>query len=117
MLFRSGWVFVLTNITWVFFRADSLGHALAILRQMGAPGTFGGAEVFGMVQSQLWLLLGCLAALFVWDLTYKKYDLVERLSRCVWLRYAVWTVLILLVLCFGAYGTGYNAAEFVYFQF
>ena len=114
---RMGWVFVLTNITWVFFRADSLGHALTILRQMGAPGTFGGPEVFGMVQSQLWLLLGCLAALFVWDLTYKKYDLVERLSRCVWLRYAVWTVLILLVLCFGAYGTGYNAAEFVYFQF
>jgi hypothetical protein len=26
-------------------------------------------------------------------------------------------VLLLLVLCFGAYGTGYNAAEFVYFQF
>lgn len=114
---RMGWVFVLTNITWVFFRADSLGHALTILRQMGNPGTFGGPEVFGMVQSQLWLLLACLAALFVWDLTYKKYDLVERLSRCVWLRYAVWTVLILLVLCFGAYGTGYNAAEFVYFQF
>ena len=63
------------------------------------------------------LLGGCLAALFVWDLTCKKYDLVERLAKCVWVRYALWTVLLLLVLCFGAYGTGYNAAEFVYFQF
>ena len=53
----------------------------------------------------------------MWDLTCKKYDLVERLAKCVWLRYALWTVLLLLVLCFGAYGTGYNAAEFVYFQF
>ena len=114
---RIGWVFLLTGIAWVFFRADDLGHALAIFRQMATLGGFGGAAAFGMVDAQLWLLGGCLAALFVWDLTWKKYDLVERLAKCVWLRYALWTVLLLLVLCFGAYGTGYNAAEFVYFQF
>ncbi len=114
---RIGWVFLLTGIAWVFFRADDLGHALAIFRQMATLGGFGGAAAFGMVNAQLWLLGGCLAALFVWDLTWKKYDLVERLAKCVWLRYALWTVLLLLVLCFGAYGTGYNAAEFVYFQF
>ena len=116
-LLRIGWVFVLTLIAWVFFRADSVGHALAIFRQMLVPGGFGGPEAFGMVWAQLWLLGGCLALLFVWDLTYKKYNLVERLAGTVWVRYAVWTVLILLVLCFGAYGTGYNASEFVYFQF
>ena len=114
---RIVWVFVLTGIAWVFFRADSVSHALTIFRQMAAPGAFGSPEVFGMVWSQLNLLMGCMAALFVWDLTYKKYDLVERICRTVWLRYAFWTVLLLLVLCFGAYGTGYNAAEFVYFQF
>ena len=114
---RICWVFLLTGIAWVFFRADDLGHALAIFRQMATLGGFGGAAAFGMVNAQLWLLGGCLAALFVWDLTSKKYDLVERLAKCVWLRYALWTVLLLLVLCFGAYGTGYNAAEFVYFQF
>ena len=114
---RIGWVFLLTGIAWVFFRADDLGHALAIFRQMATLGGFGGAAAFGMVNAQFWLLGGCLAALFVWDLTCKKYDLVERLAKCVWVRYALWTVLLLLVLCFGAYGTGYNAAEFVYFQF
>lgn len=114
---RIAWVFFLTGIAWVFFRADSLDHAMAIFRQMTVGGSFGGAAAFGMVPAQLWLLGLCLALLFVWDLTYQKYDLVERLARCVWIRYAVWTVLLLLVLCFGAYGTGYNAAEFVYFQF
>ena len=114
---RIGWVFLLTLIAWVFFRATDLDHAVAIFRQMATLGSFGGAEAFGMVDAQLWLLGGCLAALFVWDLTYQKYDLVERLARCVWVRYILWTVLILLVLCFGAYGTGYNASEFVYFQF
>lgn len=116
-LVRIGWVFFLTGIAWVFFRADSLGHAMAIFRQIATFGAFGGPEAFGMVWAQLWLLGGCMAALFVWDLTYKKYDLVERLARSVWARYALWTVLILLVLCFGSYGTGYNASEFVYFQF
>jgi D-alanyl-lipoteichoic acid acyltransferase DltB (MBOAT superfamily) len=114
---RIGWVFLLTLIAWVFFRADDLGHALSILGQMTTLGGFGGAEAFGMVDAQFWLLGGCLAALFVWDLSYKKYDLVERLANGIWLRYALWTVLLLLVLCFGAYGTGYDASNFVYFQF
>lgn len=114
---RMGWVFLLTTVAWVFFRADSMGHALAVFRQIGTLGEFGGAEAFGMVRPQLILLGICLGALFVWDLTCKRYDLVERLARRVWLRWVVWTVLLLAVLCFGAYGTGYNAAEFVYFQF
>lgn len=114
---RTAWVFVLTTAAWVFFRADSMSHAAAIFRQLAVPGAFGGAEVFGMVPAQLTLLGICLGLLLVWDLTCKRFDLVERLARCVWLRYVFWTVLVLLVLCFGAYGTGYNAAEFVYFQF
>ena len=114
---RTLWVFVLTTAAWVFFRADSLGHAAAIFRQMAVPGGFGGAEVFGLVPAQLILLGICLGLLFVWDLTCKRFDLVERLAGCVWPRYILWTLLLLLVLCFGAYGTGYNAAEFVYFQF
>ncbi len=114
---RIGWVFTLTTVAWVFFRADSVSHALDILRQIGTLGSFGGPEAFGMVRLQCALLGVCLGLLFIWDLTYKKYDLVERLARSLWLRYGVWTVLVLLVLCFGAYGTGYNAAEFVYFQF
>ena len=114
---RIGWVFALTTIAWVFFRADSVGHAVSIFGQMTVSGAFGGAEVFGLVPAQFTLLGICLGLLFVWDLTYKKYDLVERLAECVWLRYVLWTALILLVLCFGSYGEGYDASNFVYFQF
>jgi D-alanyl-lipoteichoic acid acyltransferase DltB (MBOAT superfamily) len=114
---RIGWVFFLTNIAWVFFRAESVCHALAIFRRIATFGGIGSPEAFGMVPLQFALLGLCLGMLLIWDLTYKKYDLVERLAQCVWIRYAVWTVLLLMVLCFGAYGTGYNAAEFVYFQF
>jgi len=114
---RIGWVFFLTGVAWVFFRADSVSHAMTIFRQILTFGSFGGAEAFGMVEAQFAVLGGCLAALFLWDLTYKRFNLVERLARCVWVRYLVWTLLILLVLCFGAYGEGYDASKVVYFQF
>lgn len=114
---RIGWVFFLTNIAWVFFRADSVSHALAIFRQVLTFGGMGELTVFGFAAAQFAVLGICLGALFLWDLTYKKFDLVERLAGTVWIRYAVWTVLLLAVLCFGSYGTGYNASEFVYFQF
>ena len=114
---RIAWVFFLTGIAWVFFRANDLDHAMLIFQQMAVGGGFGGAAAFGMVPAQLWLLGGCRGGLFVGDLICRKCDPVERLANCVWLRYTVWTVLLLLVLCFGAYGTGYNAAEFGYFQF
>ena len=114
---RIAWVFLLTGIAWVFFRADSLDHAMMIFRQMAVGGSFGGPEAFGLVAAQMWLLGICLAALYVWDLTCKRYDLVERLANGIWLRYLLWTVLLLLVLCFGNYGVGYDASNFVYFQF
>ena len=41
----------------------------------------------------------------------------QRLCDTVWRRYAVWTALILAIAVFGAYGPGYNAQEFLYFQF
>ena len=44
-------------------------------------------------------------------------QLRDRLLKTVWLRYALWVALLIAVAVFGAYGTGYNAQEFVYFQF
>lgn len=114
---RIGWTFALTNLAWVFFRADSVGHALAILRRAVTFGPVGELTALGLAMPALVLVGVLLAVLFVWDLLHKKYALTERLCETVWLRYAVWTVLILAVLCFGSYGTGYNASEFVYFQF
>lgn len=114
---RICWVFLLTGIAWVFFRADSVGHAMQILRQILTFGPLGELTVFGFTLAQMQVLAAALAALVVWDLFHKKYQLVQRIADSVWLRYGVWTALLLAVLCFGSYGTGYNASEFIYFQF
>lgn len=38
-------------------------------------------------------------------------------SRAVWVRILLWYGLFLIVILFGAYGIGYDAAQFIYNQF
>ena len=112
--------FCLLTVTWVFFRAGSLHHALTILGRIGtlAGGVFPLAfTALGMGRKQLAVLALCVLGLFLWDIFGEKKDLTARLNGTVWRRYAVWTCLVLAILLLGAYGTGYDAQEFVYFQF
>ena len=111
-----GCTFGMTSVAWVFFRADSVSHAFRILLRLTTRGVFD-LTVLGLSLPVLRLLGISILLLLLWDLTAKKYDLIERLCKTVWLRWIFWTLLVLVVLCFGAYGTGYNAGEFVYFQF
>ena len=115
-LCAMGMTFGLTCLAWVFFRADSVSHAFRILARLTGRGVFD-LTALGLSMPVLRLILIALVLLLLWDLTAKKYDLVARISDTVWLRWFFWTALVLMVLCFGAYGSGYNAAEFVYFQF
>lgn len=115
-LCAMGITFGLTCLAWVFFRADSVSHAFRILMRLTTRGVFD-LSVLGLSMPVLRLIGLALLLLLLWDLCAKKYDLVNRISDTVWLRWIFWTALVLLVLCFGAYGSGYNAAEFVYFQF
>lgn len=111
-----GTTFGLTCLAWVFFRADSVSHAFRILARLTTRGVFD-LSVLGLSIPILRLIGIALILLLLWDLTAKRYALVEKLCRTVWLRWIFWTTLVVLVLCFGAYGSGYNAADFVYFQF
>ena len=112
--------FCLLTVTWIFFRAGSIQQALTILGRICtmAGGVFPLAFTsLGMGRKQLAALAVCVLALILWDIRGQKSDLVARINQTVWRRYAVWTCLVLAILLLGAYGTGYNAQEFVYFQF
>lgn len=112
--------FFLLTVTWVFFRAADLHQAVTILYRIV---TFSGAcfplflTDLGMEEAQLTVLGISLLVLFAADVLGQRWDLPGRLCQCVWLRYAVWVILLLATAVFGAYGTGYNAQEFLYFQF
>jgi hypothetical protein len=73
----------------------------------------------GLDRSTAGILLVAMAILVVSDiLKYRNVRVREWIcSRKLPLRWAIYYVSIMFVLIFGVYGPGYNAAEFIYFQF
>jgi alginate O-acetyltransferase complex protein AlgI len=98
--------FILVNIAWVFFRADSLGHALGFLGHMfthswGLPTFARRSIIFGVV---------LLAA--EWFQREKQHGLqIENLP--VYVRWPIYYGLIIILLLLG--NTGH--VPFIYFQF
>lgn len=112
--------FGLMTVSWVFFRAESCAQALTILGRIFTAGGVCFPLVLtdlGMNAARLWVLGIGLAVMFAVDCVEETVGLRDRVVRTVWLRYALWVALLLAIALFGAYGTGYNAQEFVYFKF
>ena len=120
-LFARLWTFALCCFSWVFFRANSMGDALYILRHS----ITGGKAPIQYVKAALQtlypgtvltaVLLFSLGLLFLFDLANERGDAIEALSiRPVYIRWTVYVVfLLLLFLLIPKEGT----VPIVYFQF
>ena len=111
--------FALVCLAWVLFRADSLRDAGHILR---AILSLSGGLVFrlgnlGCSSRQLFVLALAVLLLYVVDFVQQKRSIAAAINRTVWLRYAVYLLLLLSIVFFGYYGPGYDPQDFVYFQF
>ena len=112
--------FALTTVSWIFFRADSTAQALDILgRIVTAAGVSFPLRLteLGLSAPKLWVAGIGSAVILTAEALEERCALRERLLRTVWLRYLLWVAMLIAVALFGAYGTGYNPQEFVYFQF
>ena len=112
--------FVLSTVAWVFFRADTARQAMLILsRIVTCAGINDPMQLaaLGLSWEALAVLAICVLVLLTVDVVCERVPLRDKLLATVWPRYAVWVVVLAAVALFGAYGTGYNAQEFVYFQF
>ncbi len=116
--------FVLIDFSWIFFRADYVGQAFAIIRGMFTRihlrVLYDGTLLnLGIDTKQCLVVLGFLLILIAMDICkYLKIDLIEGLSKQgIWFQYAVYFFFIYAILIFGSYGPGYDASEFIYFQF
>ncbi|MBQ8402400.1 MAG: MBOAT family protein [Clostridia bacterium] len=116
--------FVLIDLTWVFFRAEGVGQAFAMLKSVVTAGNWwvlfdGSLFTCGLAAAELRVLLLSLALLFAADLfAYRRIrisDVIERQPR--WFRWPVYLAAILTIVVFGVWGSGYSAAGFIYFQF
>lgn len=116
--------FGLVDVSWIFFRA-SFREGLSILKKIIGFGagpwfTWGNnLEAMGLTLATRNLLIVSLVILFFADVCkYRGIDLTAWLCRQgIWLRWIVYFAGIFGVLIFGVYGPGYDASQFIYFQF
>lgn len=118
--------FFLVDLSWIFFRAESLRKGLYILKKMFVNEPLNpwltwenNLNAMGLTLATRNLLIVSLFIMFVVDLC--KYNGIHLISwvtkQGVWFRWLVYYAAIFGVLIFGVYGPGYDANAFIYFQF
>jgi D-alanyl-lipoteichoic acid acyltransferase DltB (MBOAT superfamily) len=111
-------VFAFCNFAWVFFRAETIGDALFVIRTLvkdiAQPTTFLHNNT-GPTMTEFYNILASLAILFGVDYALTKTDVILWISKKpIILRWFLYFFLIWLILFFwNSAGT----SEFVYFQF
>jgi len=122
--FRTVLTFLMVDMTWLFFRADSLGQGCRLLKRFvlefrpiwffseGFPGMFGTTGNFMIIMFSLLILFG------IDLLKYKGIDVRTVIFRQqIVFRWSIYWLILMVILFWGAYGTGYEQKQFIYFQF
>ena len=116
--------FVLVDFTWIFFRADTVQHAFAVIQSifnMNNPALLANGALYDMGLSRPnFIVLGVsLVILLAADICKYRGIKVRSviLNLNIVIRWAVIIAGILGILVFGIWGSGYSATYFIYFQF
>ena len=80
----------------------------------------GSVYTLGLDGKEMLVLFLAVMILFIVDLFYQKkqiyFDTIVK-NQCLAIQYLIVLGLFMMILIFGAYGEGYDASEFIYFQF
>ncbi|MCI2047312.1 MAG: MBOAT family protein [Faecalibacterium sp.] len=113
--------FFFVCVGYVFFRAETVGQAFSMLARMakltGAP--LQALYTLGLTQPEFWLAVASICLLMLGELAVAEGVSVSRTlaKGHAPLRWAVALAGLLALACFGVYGRGADAAQFIYFQF
>ncbi len=123
--FKGLVTFVLIDIAWIFFRADSLGQAVHYIKRMVTY-----RDWWSLFNQQIYMLgldvkemhilgFGIFMLVLVELIKYKKGELLDVSLQRQWIvfRWGVLLMLIFTCVVFGYYGPGFDSAQFIYFQF
>jgi D-alanyl-lipoteichoic acid acyltransferase DltB (MBOAT superfamily) len=116
-MFSVFFTFLLVNIAWVFFRAESITAALDFIRRMlNLTGDLQ-LSAFGADINEFILSLFLIVIIFGMDLLQEKYDSIQLIeNRSVLIRWPVYLILLLTIIMFGVYGD-LSESSFMYMGF
>lgn len=116
--------FVLVDFSWIFFRASRFTEAIEIIRSMITvqnPWILFDGSIYkcGLDVRNFWLMMICIGILLFADFCKCRRIVIREviLKQDYWFRWIFVAVEISAILTFGIWGTGYDAANFIYFQF
>jgi D-alanyl-lipoteichoic acid acyltransferase DltB (MBOAT superfamily) len=111
---RIGITFLVTTLAWIFFRAETFGHAMQILREIFSPTLFSVPKFGGLGMAMLTLGLIMIFMIVEWLGRENEFAISgARTVRSSMLRYSYYYVIIASIMIFG----NFNENEFIYFQF
>ena len=117
--------FILVDLAWIFFRADSIYQAVHYIYRMFVYRDWWSLFDLSIYQMgldirEMNILLIGIGLLFVSELLkyWKKQTVTEFLEeQWIGFRWGVLFFLIYTCVIFGCYGPGFDSAQFIYFQF
>ncbi len=116
--------FLLVDFAWIFFRADSLEHAVDVIYRMfhiNQPELLANGTLFDLGLNQQNLIVLAIAIIILLLADVAKYHHIKVreviLNRNIVLRWFMILAAVLAVLVFGIWGSGYEETNFIYFQF
>ena len=119
-----GFTYLLVHIAWVFFRADTVSRACGIFRQIFTDFRlhvlFDQSLYMILPRVEWYVLFAAIAVLVVMSLVKRDGTRHVRAwleAQQIWLRWAVYMGIIIVLLVFGVYGPEFVASDFIYFQF
>lgn len=117
--FQSLITFALTTFAWIFFRADTVGDAFGIIKRIFVRIRCHRLYAIGIDGLNWIILIFALIILFLVDYYHEKGISISKYfsDRSLLIQCVIYSGLISSILFFGIYGTGYDASQFIYFQF
>lgn len=116
--------YILIDFTWIFFRAESTGRALRMVRGMIAEFELsvlwdGSLYIYGIEQTEFIFLFIAIVLLAVVDyLHYHKRYVLDLMKAWHWtVRTCLCACMLMSVIIFGVYGVNYDVGTFIYFAF
>jgi D-alanyl-lipoteichoic acid acyltransferase DltB (MBOAT superfamily) len=116
--------FALVDFAWIFFRADTIGIAIDMIKSMLNLGNIASVIGGGIYELGInaWnfkiLILAILVLIFVDFMKYKGIKIRDVIiSQELWCRWLCYIAFVWFILVFGIWGGSYDAAGFIYFQF
>lgn len=116
--------FACVDFAWIFFRAESLGHALAAIKSMLTvfnPQILFDGSLYGLALGQkgfVMMIFSLLILLLADFFKYKGVCIREKIQeQDFWFRTIVVTVSICFIVICGVWGPAYTDSTFIYFQF